>query len=50
MRAIVIVMMVGIMSMGYCEDWFKEYVLAKDQEEGQVDEGGDVEGDLDEGK
>ena len=49
MRAIAIVMFVGLISLGYCDNWFKDYVLAKD-DEGQADDDVDVEGGLDEGR
>ena len=49
MRAIAIVMLFGFISLGYCDNWFKDYVLAKD-DEGQADDDVDVEGGLDEGR
>ena len=49
MKATAIIMSLVFISLGNCNNWFRDYVEAKD-EESQVDDNVDLEADLDEGK
>ena len=49
MKAIAIIMLFVFISLGYCDNWFQDYVEYKD-EESQVDDDVDVETGLDEDK